>query len=151
MSPALTLVMGGFVIRTAPPFASFIGGIPWQGEAPGGGGTGMVAARRHWRTAAACQFADPDLFFPISSSGLALEQVAEAKEICARCQVRPECLAFALRTQQVHGVWGGMSEQERHPLLRRDDRRINGGAGDRNPRRFRPDDNPAPDRRARQR
>jgi WhiB family transcriptional regulator, redox-sensing transcriptional regulator len=76
----------------------------------------MVAARRHWRSAAACRVADPDLFFPVSSSGPALEQVAEAKEVCVRCQVRPECLAFALRTRQVHGVWGGMSEQERYEV-----------------------------------
>ena len=47
----------------------------------------MVAARRKWRSAAACRVADPDLFFPVSSSGPALEQVAEAKEICTRCQV----------------------------------------------------------------
>jgi WhiB family transcriptional regulator, redox-sensing transcriptional regulator len=99
----------------------------------------MVAARRHWRSAAACRVADPDLFFPVSSSGPALEQVAEAKEVCARCQVRPECLAFALRTRQVHGVWGGMSEQERYLLWSRDERRIDGGAGDRNTRRLRPE------------
>jgi WhiB family transcriptional regulator, redox-sensing transcriptional regulator len=49
----------------------------------------MVAARRNWRSAAACRVADPDLFFPVSSSGPALEQVAEAKEVCALCQVRP--------------------------------------------------------------
>ncbi len=50
---------------------------------------------------------------PIPSSGASLEQVAGAKEICARCLVRSECLSFALRTRQAHGVWGGMSEQER--------------------------------------
>ena len=115
-----------------------IGGDLSQGEAPGEGGTGMVAARRHWRSAAACRIADPDLFFPVSSSGPALEQVAEAKEVCARCQVRPECLAFALRTHQVHGVWGGMSEQEGYLLCSRDERRIDGGAGNRNTRRLRP-------------
>jgi WhiB family redox-sensing transcriptional regulator len=59
-----------------------------------------------WRSLAACQSADPDLFFPISSSGQSIAQVVEAKAICARCQVRRECLAFALRTHQVHGVWG---------------------------------------------
>ena len=87
----------------------------------------MVAARRHWRSAAACRVADPDLFFPVSSSGPALEQVAEAKEVCARSQVRPECLAFALRTHQVHGVWGGMSEQERYLLWSRDERPAGAG------------------------
>ena len=65
---------------------------------------------------AACRSTDPDLFFPISSSGRSVAQVAEAKAVCAGCRVRRECLAFALRTHQVHGVWGGLSEQERHPL-----------------------------------
>ena len=65
---------------------------------------------------AACRSADPDLFFPISSSGPSLAQAAAAKAICAGCRVRRECLAFALRTHQVHGVWGGLSEQERHLL-----------------------------------
>jgi len=71
---------------------------------------------RHWRWLAACRSADPDLFFPISSSGRSLAQVAEAKAICAGCQVRRDCLSFALRTHQVYGVWGGLSEQERYPL-----------------------------------
>ncbi len=59
-----------------------------------------------WRLRAACQPADPDLFFPVSSAGKSLEQVAEATAVCARCLVRRQCLAFALRTRQVHGSWG---------------------------------------------
>ena len=94
-----------------------------------------MAGGEHWRTAAACQLADPDLFFPVSSSDPSLDQVGKAKEICARCQVQPQCLAFALRTHQVHGVWGGMSEQERYPLWELDERRIDPGAGKRSPRR----------------
>jgi len=74
----------------------------------------MLIAEGNWRPLAACRWADPDLFFPVSSSGKALEQIAEAKAICARCRVQRECLAFALSTHQVHGVWGGMSEQERY-------------------------------------
>ena len=74
---------------------------------------GRLAPGENWRSLAACQSADPDLFFPISSHGPALAQVARAKAICAGCQVRRECLAFAVRTHQVHGVWGGLSEQER--------------------------------------
>jgi WhiB family transcriptional regulator, redox-sensing transcriptional regulator len=75
----------------------------------------LLVRQENWRSLAACQSADPDLFFPISSSGASLAQVARAKAICAGCQVRRECLAFALRTHQVHGVWGGLSEQERCP------------------------------------
>ncbi|MGB6577696.1 MAG: WhiB family transcriptional regulator [Streptosporangiaceae bacterium] len=77
---------------------------------------GLLVPGEHWRSLAACQFADPDLFFPISSSGPSGAQVAQAKAICAGCTVRHECLAFALRTHQVHGVWGGLSEEERYRL-----------------------------------
>ena len=65
---------------------------------------------------AACQSADPEMFFPISPSGRSMAEVAEAKATCAGGQVQRECLAFALRTHQGHGVWGGLSEQERYPL-----------------------------------
>jgi WhiB family transcriptional regulator, redox-sensing transcriptional regulator len=73
----------------------------------------------YWRSAAACLSADPELFFPISHSGPALEQVADAKAICAACPVRRECLAFALQTEQTHGIWGGLTEQERAARRRR--------------------------------
>jgi WhiB family transcriptional regulator, redox-sensing transcriptional regulator len=75
--------------------------------------TTWLVTRGQWRSVAACRSADPDLFFPISDSGPALEQAAKAKAICAGCRVRPECLAFALRTGQVHGIWGGTTEHER--------------------------------------
>ena len=68
---------------------------------------------RQWWSAAACRSADPDLFFPISNAGPAREQAAAAKAICATCRVQRECLAYALRTGQVHGVWGGTTERER--------------------------------------
>jgi len=70
-------------------------------------------AGEDWRSAAACRFADPDLFFPVSDAGKSLEQVTEARMICAGCPVRRECLAFALRTQQAYGIWGGTTEEER--------------------------------------
>ncbi len=67
----------------------------------------------YWQSAAACRSADPDLFFPISAAGPSLAQEAEAKAVCAACGVRRECLTFALRTRQAHGIWGGTTEQER--------------------------------------
>jgi WhiB family redox-sensing transcriptional regulator len=76
----------------------------------------MLAEKRDWRLVAACRAADPDLFFPPSASGRSVEQIAQAKRICARCTVRAECLAFALRARHAHGVWGGMSEDERQSL-----------------------------------
>ena len=81
----------------------------------------LLVPADQWRSMAARRSADPDLFFPISSSGQSRAQVAEAKAICAGCRVRRERLAFALRTHQAHGVWGGMSEQERHLVPRADD------------------------------
>jgi WhiB family redox-sensing transcriptional regulator len=68
-----------------------------------------------WRSAAACRSADPELFFPLSEFGKSLEQIAEAKAICIGCPVRRQCLEFALRTRQTHGIWGGLTELERRP------------------------------------
>jgi len=67
-----------------------------------------------WRMLAACRPVDPDLFFPVSSAGKPLEQADKAKAVCARCLVRLQRLAFALRTRQAHGTWGGLTEEERN-------------------------------------
>jgi WhiB family redox-sensing transcriptional regulator len=72
-----------------------------------------------WRSLGACLTADPDLFFPISASGPSQRQEGRAKAVCAGCGVRDECLRFALRTNQAHGVWGGLGEIERLRLRRR--------------------------------
>lgn len=69
-----------------------------------------------WRTMAACRDTDPDLFFPVGSTGLALEQIAEAKDVCNACAAQAPCLEFALATNQESGVWGGTSEEERRKL-----------------------------------
>jgi WhiB family transcriptional regulator, redox-sensing transcriptional regulator len=66
-----------------------------------------------WSAQGACLSADPDIFFPVSSTGPATVQLRQAKIICNRCPVRAECLEFALVTRQAHGVWGGTSERER--------------------------------------
>ena len=63
--------------------------------------------------------ADPDLFFPISSAGPGERQIARAKMICAGCQVRQECLEFALAHDQVYGIWGGTTPQDRQRARRR--------------------------------
>lgn len=74
---------------------------------------GRLRIRGRWRALAGCRTADPELFFPVSMSGRSLDQVVEAKALCAACPVRSECLAFALETGQVHGIWGGLTAQER--------------------------------------
>jgi WhiB family redox-sensing transcriptional regulator len=73
-----------------------------------------------WWSLAACQSADPDLFFPIATSGPALKQVAGAKAVCARCPVRTDCLRYALAADPLQGIWGGLSEEERRLLRQRE-------------------------------
>jgi WhiB family transcriptional regulator, redox-sensing transcriptional regulator len=80
------------------------------GELARGAGQG---GRLDWWRSAACRTADPELFFPVSSVGPGREEVARAKEVCATCMVRRQCLQFALATRQAHGVWGGTTEDER--------------------------------------
>jgi WhiB family transcriptional regulator, redox-sensing transcriptional regulator len=74
-----------------------------------------------WRTNALCflEKHPPELFFPISASGPALDQIEQAKAICRRCAVAQDCLEWALKTGQDAGVWGGLSEDERRVLRRR--------------------------------
>lgn len=73
----------------------------------------------NWRHEAACRWEDPDLFFPVGSSGPALLQIEEAKAVCHRCPVRENCLQWALEGGQDLGVCGGMSEEERRTVKRR--------------------------------
>jgi len=72
----------------------------------------------NWREDTACLHADPDLFFPIASIGPALDQIDQAKRICAACAVRRPCLAWALDQGVVSGIWGGTSEAERRAIRR---------------------------------
>jgi WhiB family transcriptional regulator, redox-sensing transcriptional regulator len=78
--------------------------------------------RPGWWSRAACASADPDLFFPISHSGPALRQVMRAKAVCAHCDIQRECLGYALAAGSIQGVWGGMTEEERRRLRRRNRR-----------------------------
>ncbi|WP_228978448.1 WhiB family transcriptional regulator [Streptomyces sp. DH12] len=82
-----------------------------------------------WRHRAACRAEDPDLFFPIGTTGLAVLQVEEARSVCRRCPVMDRCGQWALATGQEHGVWGGLSEDERRALKRRAARRARPGRG----------------------
>jgi WhiB family redox-sensing transcriptional regulator len=66
-----------------------------------------------WRSAGACLSADPDLFFPVATGPVAVKQMTMARRICAGCPVRQQCLDFAMRTGETHGVWGGTTPEER--------------------------------------
>ena len=72
-----------------------------------------------WRHRALCLNEDPELFFPIGTTGPAATQVEDAKQVCRRCYVVDECLEWALETSQDAGVWGATSEDERRVLKRR--------------------------------
>jgi len=72
-----------------------------------------------WRDVAACRDSDPNLFFPVGTTGPALDQIAEAKAICAGCMVQDECLQYALESNQEAGVWGGYPEDDRRRLRKR--------------------------------
>jgi WhiB family transcriptional regulator, redox-sensing transcriptional regulator len=76
------------------------------------------ADRTNWRDHAACSSVDPDLFFPVSASGASLIDIQAAKRVCQRCPVTTPCLRWALDHEQVSGVWGGTTEEERRALRR---------------------------------
>ena len=71
-----------------------------------------------WRRESLCADTDPELFFPIGTTGQALLQIAKAKEVCSGCTVKSQCLDFALETNQDSGIWGGTSEEERRNIRR---------------------------------
>lgn len=76
----------------------------------------------HWSDHAICRGADPDLFFPIGYSAQVLkEQEDAAKEICANCPVKAECLSWALQVGEPDGIWGGTTPEERRYLRRTSD------------------------------
>ena len=72
-----------------------------------------------WRGAGACLSADPELFFPIGSSGPAAGQVSSALHVCASCAVRQQCLDFAMQMNVPDGIWGGTTPEERIRARRR--------------------------------
>jgi WhiB family redox-sensing transcriptional regulator len=72
--------------------------------------TGALA----WQVDALCAQTDPEAFFPEKGGS-----TRDAKRICASCEVRSECLEYALSNDERFGIWGGLSERERRKLKRR--------------------------------
>jgi WhiB family redox-sensing transcriptional regulator len=66
-----------------------------------------------WQERALCAQTDPEAFFPEKGGS-----TREAKRICAGCEVRAECLEYALAHDERFGIWGGLSERERRRLRR---------------------------------
>ena len=78
----------------------------------------LSAADDDWRDLAACRDTDPDLFFPVGTTGPAIVQIEAAKTVCNDCHAKEPCLEFALATNQDSGVWGATSEEDRRSLRR---------------------------------
>ena len=66
-----------------------------------------------WQERALCAQTDPEAFFPEKGGS-----TREAKRICSGCDVRAECLEYALTNDERFGIWGGLSERERRRLRR---------------------------------
>jgi len=66
-----------------------------------------------WQDAALCAQTDPEAFFPEKGGS-----TREAKKVCRSCEVRAECLEYALENDERFGIWGGLSERERRRLKR---------------------------------
>ena len=78
----------------------------------------LTIERDDWRDVASCRDTDPDLFFPVGTTGPAIEQIENAKAVCRQCEAQTPCLEYALATNQDSGVWGGTSEDERRKIRR---------------------------------
>lgn len=75
-----------------------------------------------WQSKAACRGPQAVAFFPPSRAERRddrLAREARAKDICSGCRVRSECLGYAIRIREPHGIWGGMNEMERKQILDR--------------------------------
>jgi WhiB family redox-sensing transcriptional regulator len=77
-------------------------------------GIGLEADAQSWQERALCAETDPEAFFPEKGGS-----TREAKKICTGCEVKAECLEFALANDERFGIWGGLSERERRRLRRR--------------------------------
>ena len=66
-----------------------------------------------WHGRALCAQTDPEAFFPEKGGS-----TRDAKKICTGCEVRAECLSYALANDERFGIWGGLSERERRRLKR---------------------------------
>lgn len=66
-----------------------------------------------WQVDALCSQTDPEAFFPEKGGS-----TRDAKRVCTSCEVKTECLEYALQNDERFGIWGGLSERERRRLRR---------------------------------
>ena len=74
-----------------------------------------------WQAQGACRDMDSNLFYyEDQERGPAKEtRIANAKAVCESCKVKKECLEFALQINEQHGIWGGLTPEERQSVKRR--------------------------------
>lgn len=78
-------------------------------------------------SAGACTVGDPESFFPPGSSYIYLREIEAAKAVCRSCVVLDDCREWAIASEEAeHGIWGGLSEDERRALRRRGNRQAAG-------------------------
>ncbi|MTE22749.1 WhiB family transcriptional regulator [Microbacterium sp. ZXX196] len=82
-------------------------GVPRRGDDEGDDGA------LSWQSEALCSQTDPEAFFPEKGGS-----TRDAKRICDSCDVRAQCLEYALENDERFGIWGGLSERERRRLKR---------------------------------
>jgi WhiB family redox-sensing transcriptional regulator len=82
--------------------------------------TGNTSTADDPRYRGLCRDEDPELFFPVGTGHVARAQAEDAKAVCRSCPLLAKCLSWALTTGEDHGVWGGLTEQERRELRRRE-------------------------------
>lgn len=74
-----------------------------------------------WQEHAACRGMDQRIFFGgerMESDGRHID-VSRAVAVCERCPVRIDCLSYAMDVGEIHGVWGGLTENERRRSRRK--------------------------------
>ena len=96
--PFLTLLTDSSAVPAAEPAPA----TPW---------TDLSTVADSWRLDALCAETDPEAFFPEKGGS-----TREAKRVCTGCDVRAECLEYALSNDERFGIWGGLSERERRRL-----------------------------------
>ncbi len=90
------------------------GGVSFGAGLTAGPSGGVDPDEQGWQENALCAETDPEAFFPEKGGS-----TREAKKICTGCEVRAECLEYALANDERFGIWGGLSERERRRLRRR--------------------------------
>ena len=110
--------------RTAPSGAGTVGAVPdnWFVDPVRLGVPGVRRvdtsvvddSQLSWQTDSLCAQTDPEAFFPEKGGS-----TRDAKKICTSCEVRNQCLEYALANDERFGIWGGLSERERRKLRKR--------------------------------